>query len=456
MRNTSSIRKSETPIPWKWIAVVVVIFGILYVLRGLWNQTWEETGEWISIVWSGTFVITDAKWNKRDVRAWAKFFRWDSLLSVISGTAELWNNNGKIWLDKNTEISYSDSSSWWFILSQWRLWSEATSDMPIVLKHIQMVIWADDIVLLEQQRIFSIVYVLKGDVMITANTRETVLSAWKRIMVSQSSLVNPWINLDSLIGDIDDSIQQNAFFLARNGKTLLEEVRSSSASTQSGTTIGSITWSESTPQNVWVTWKFIMITSPIDGAVLSWSTVIVEGKTLSQSVKKIVINDQTVPVNETSKSFRSSPITINNPTIDIVYKAFDAWNNLLERWVLSLFSWQKQTGTDKLIPKTFPTSDKDFRITSPSENPYKTNLTAVTVSWTTPKDAVEYITVNNFRLKKFVPGSTTWYYFANEEYQTMKEGFNLYEIRFYGRDNSLLSTQLFTIIKESWLTVSWE
>ncbi len=199
-----------------------------------------------------------------------------------------------------------------------------------------------------------------------------------------------------------------------------------------------------------------MISSPADGSVISWSTVSVEGKILSQSVKKIVIDDQTVALNETSKSFRSSPIAVNSSTIDIVYKAFDAWNNLLERWVLSLYSWEKQTGTEKLIPKTFPTSDKDFRITSPTENPYKTNLTAVTVSGTAPKDAVEYITVNNFRLKKFVPGGTTWYYFANEEYQTMKEGFNLYEIRFYGRDNALLSTQLFTIIKESWKTLSWE
>lgn len=30
----------------------------------------------------------------------------------------------------------------------------------------------------------------------------------------------------------------------------------------------------------------------------------------------------------------------------------------------------------------------------------------------------------------------------------MKEGFNLYEIKFFGADGSLLSSQVFTIIKE--------
>lgn len=62
---------------------------------------------------------------------------------------------------------------------------------------------------------------------------------------------------------------------------------------------------------------------------------------------------------------------------------------------------------------------------------------------------VNYITVNNFRLKKFVANTTSWYYFANTSYETMKEGFNLYEIKFYSADDTLLSTQLFTIIKES-------
>jgi len=48
-----------------------------------------------------------------------------------------------------------------------------------------------------------------------------------------------------------------------------------------------------------------------------------------------------------------------------------------------------------------------------------------------------------------VPNSTAWYYYANTQNDTMKDGINLYNIKFYGADNTLLYTQLFTIVKES-------
>lgn len=127
---------------------------------------------------------------------------------------------------------------------------------------------------------------------------------------------------------------------------------------------------------------------------------------------------------------------------------------MVERGVISVFSKNKSS-TDKLIPTTFSTGDTKFRFTNPLENPYRTTDKAVTVSGIVPKDTVEYITVNGFRLKKFVPKSTTWYYYANTGYDTMKEGFNLYEIRFYGLGDTLITAQAFTIIKEG-STVSGE
>jgi hypothetical protein len=121
---------------------------------------------------------------------------------------------------------------------------------------------------------------------------------------------------------------------------------------------------------------------------------------------------------------------------------------MLERGVITLYTKNGATGSDKLVPTTFPTNDKNYRITSPSENPYRTTERAVTVSGVIPKDTVEYITVNGYKLKKFTPKSATWYYYANRDYETMAEGFNLYEIKFYSTNNTLLATQVFTIIKE--------
>jgi hypothetical protein len=136
-----------------------------------------------------------------------------------------------------------------------------------------------------------------------------------------------------------------------------------------------------------------------------------------------------------------------------VIKAFSKDNSLLERATLTVSS-NSTENKDKLVPTNFSTGDNNFRFTNPKENPYRTTEKSVTVSGIVPKNQVAYITVNGFRLKKFVPGSTSWYYYANITYATMREGFNLYEIRFYNSDNTLLSTQAFTIIKEGGITLS--
>ena len=57
--------------------------------------------------------------------------------------------------------------------------------------------------------------------------------------------------------------------------------------------------------------------------------------------------------------------------------------------------------------------------------------------------------VNDYRLQKFIAKSSSWYYFANMDTGTMQDGLNLYNIKFYSADGTLLYSQPFTIIKES-------
>ena len=101
-----------------------------------------------------------------------------------------------------------------------------------------------------------------------------------------------------------------------------------------------------------------------------------------------------------------------------------------------------------IVPENFPNL-KDFVITAPAKNPYATTESYVRVQGSIPAQTVQYITVNGFRLQKFKPGSTTWYYHANASIGTIKEGTNLYHIKFYDANNREIHTQIFTIIKDS-------
>lgn len=103
----------------------------------------------------------------------------------------------------------------------------------------------------------------------------------------------------------------------------------------------------------------------------------------------------------------------------------------------------------RLIPTTSPISSKDFRIISPASNPFVMADRSIKVQGTVPKDTVSYILVNDYRLQKYLPNATNWYYFANMDANTLQDGINLYTIEFFGANNELLYTQLFTIIKEN-------
>ena len=462
MRYPSKSRSSQrSPNSWAYIFGIIwaLILLVIFFIKSFSGENSSEVGKKsLTLTSSGKIVITDVNGEKRDAKNNDSLKQDDTLLSVISWNTHMNGEWLKAWADKWAEVSYKEEWSSGISLNilQWRGWIESKNDIIVKLKHIEILMPKDSIVLVEQQRIYSIAYVLKGTPTIRTNGwREIPLIAWRWIKISQSDLVNQWTDLLSLTDEIDDSIKQNPFFLSRNWTAILSAIKTES-STWALVNTGIISqWSGAIAVNLW--WKFISIISPSDGSVITWDTLKVEWKILSPSVIRVTINDKEAILNKDSQTFSAGPIVIDDDTLDIIYKAYDGGGNTLERWILSIYSQEKKQGTDRLVPTTFPISDKVFRIVSPSENPFKTTLNSVTVNWVIPKNTVEYIMVNNFRLKKYVPNSSSWYYYANISYGTMKEGFNLYEIKFYWTNDTLLSTQLFTIIKE-WgtQTLSWE
>ncbi len=457
---TSNYRtpKNQTSLPWKWIVIVIAISVVFFLSKSLWDSSIDEKWTFLNVTpWSGGQVsILSLGWKKRDIEKEGKLFTSDASLSITAWSATIWDDTITLFMDKWWELSYKSLS--WNIRSvsvlRWRSWIEPNSNFELSMKNLNAKIEAWDILLAEQQtQVYSILYVLKGDIELESSWRSYILTPGKRIMVSQSDLANPWTGLESLAGNIDDWIRQNPFFISHNGDSLLSDITKANASPeiQTGTVLsGSKLWGEIA--------KYIEIINPVDWSVISTDIINLEWKILSKDVKRISINGKDAVISPVNESFSLKWFPITSNTTDLIYRAYDAWGNVLERTLITIYNKSKTSGTEKLVPTIFPNGDKDFHITSPLENPYKTSESAVTVSGTVPKNSVDYITVNNFRLKKFVSNSTSWYYYANVGYETMKDGFNLYEIRFYWANDTLLSTQLFTIIKEpKWTsTVSWE
>lgn len=195
----------------------------------------------------------------------------------------------------------------------------------------------------------------------------------------------------------------------------------------------------------------ISITSPEDESTVDSSQVNIEGKLLNPDITKVTINDKEALIDKEQKSFIYKGFPLMDSSNNIVYKAYDSDGGIIAKGIFTVYTSQK-TGKEDTSKKpsvtTYPISDKDFRIISPTENPYKTTDDVVRIDGLVNKGVVKYITINDFRLSKFPQLGTTWYYFANKDYGTMNDGINLYTIKYYGENDNLLFTNLFTIVKE--------
>lgn len=454
MRTSSTQHRSNRPtkeIPWGiilWLTAVIIILVVAKLFR--WDEMEWWTGEYLSVEPIGSSIVYMAsnEWSKTRMQVWEKFYADGKSIFVenqddFSAKAE----NSYIFavLDKGSELSYlsQSASSGSVGLIKGRAWIEVKNvPMNIELKSFSINGVPGNVFFLEQNNVYSTVYALKWTMSLATKIGNYSLNPGEKIMLRASDLTE-WNDITKFIGEIDESILSSTIFKNQWGETLLKNIQTTPGNSWSG---GENSLAATGSEN---TTDYIRITEPTNGSVIKDSRLTVMWEILSKDVKRVTINNRDASVSPVNETFVLQDFEVSGDIIDIVYKAYNDQWSLLQSKVITVFGSKTSQTNQKLVPENFPLNNKDFQITSPSENPYKTTENLVKVQWTVPRNTVQYIVVNDYRLQKFIPNSSTWYYFANTDTDTMKEGINIYSIKFYNSDNKLLYTQLFTIVKES-------
>jgi hypothetical protein len=390
-------------------------------------------------------AMTESSKNRITGTGGQALYVWDRSIAVETGWAIATNNDADLDLDERTEMTYVSHTSTGdtLKLTKWRIWIKQTSNSTTTeTKNIVVTTDPGSIAIIEQNnQIYSSVYAIAWESRIRTSVWEYILKAGTRIMISASDLANPGIQLSSLVGDIDESISTNPLFVRNNGRDILNQLSKNISST--GTTATS-TGTMTIPS------QSISIIEPLEWSIATKSTIAIRWSIGSKDIIRITLNDIDSVVSPVNSTFTFSGFALSQEINNIVYKAYDATGKQVEKWVWTIYgSKQALQNVTRLIPNTSPISSKEFQIVSPGTNPYVMTDTAIKVQWTVPKDTVSYIMINDYKLQKYIPNSTNWYYFANIVSGTMQNGINLYTIKFYAADDKLLYTQLFTIIKES-------
>ena len=448
----SRSRSAAANIPWLWIAILTGIILLIIIASSFWGNASVDSNRAHLIITPQTsgstvFIAMTESSKNRITGTWGQpLYVGDKSITVETGWASATNSDLSLDLDERTELIYLSHTSTGdsIKLTKWRVWIKQLSNTTTTeAKNLSVTTDAGNVAMIEQNnQIYSSVYSIVWDTRIRTSVGEYVLKAGNRIMVSASDLANPGLQLASLVWGIDEGIMSNPLFIRNDGKQLLSNL--SVLISNTGSSLANVESTGSATQS-------ISILEPLDGSLATKTTIVVRGSINSPAIVRVTLNDQETVVSPVNHTFTFAEFPLTSEINNIVYKAYTADGTQVAKWVVTVLGSKQalDQSVTRLLTNASPISSKDFRIISPASNPYVMTDSAIKVQWTVTKDAVSYILVNGYRLQKYIPGSTTWYYYANMASSTLKEGINLYTIDFYGNKDDILYTQLFTIIKES-------
>ncbi|MFA6090866.1 MAG: hypothetical protein WC774_03765 [Candidatus Gracilibacteria bacterium] len=434
------------------IAVVVLIIIIKYI-SSPGTSTQNNTGSFITVTpkqeQSEIYIYMSGDSKKR-IDGTTKMYATDSKLTIVSGEAEIAfeNSASKLFVDKGGELKYEgliDGKQTVSLENADILVDSSDIAMNVKMKNFSVTPNVNSIIILSQNTIASNIYILKGSATVEDYSKKSIAATpgvGQQLTIMKNDLSSTTLQFASKIEPLSDYIKTTDLFIKHNGEALLSSLNTENGSgttTTSGTLLAKSTKAGLT------------ITYPEDESTVDSHTVDIEGSLLNTSAIKVTINDKEALINKETKSFMYKGFPLVNGGNNIVYKAYDGDGNILAKGILTVYTSQK-AGAENIQQKatvtTYPISDKDFRIIAPTENPYKTTDNVVRIEGRVNKGVVKYVTINDFKLSKFPQLGTSWYYFANKDFGTMNDGINLYTIKYYGTNDELLFTNLFTIVKE--------
>jgi Glucodextranase, domain B len=455
MRNVSrNTRSSQDSFPK---SALIISFLLLAFLgwRFFFHQEVEVSASEYLIVDSGTGSTVS-------------LFMTNISKKTISTEEKLYTNDSKIQVQEWEAIFHTDDkgitgylSTRWELAYKGKLENQETIELitgtawfdsqegksMIEMKNIVVSLSAETTVIAIQNDRGSTIYVLQWTTEVSVWTTKTTVSSGRKLTILNSEVKAPDLNLSDKVETIDATIRSDEFFQRHGGEELLKNITLIPTSTWSGTIISSSGGTSSA--GTIIRWEAIKITTPEDESTVSKTTFDIAGTIGNSSIVKVTINNKDASVSPVDGTFIYKDFRVEENINDITYKAYDINGTLLEKWNITVYSSNKtQTPDQKPTVTSYPINDAQFRIVAPTENPYKTTDDIVRIQGGLPANVVKFITVNDFRLTKFVPYSTEWYYFANKDYSTMNEGINLYTIRYYDSSDKLISERLFTIVKE--------
>ena len=366
------------------------------------------------------------KWEKIVVRSWV----------ASMDIPEVW----QLELNKTWEMKFEEDG--WISLYSSDLWANLDTAQKINMRYGSIFAKENSVLSVTQNEAGSTVYMMSWVADISnLSGRSVVLGKWQKITISRSDAADEDIDLSTLRNDLDDYFKSSEWYIRNNGDFHLNTDEDTGTGTTDEETS---TWSVRSSQKI----KGLSITSPADESTSNFDKIAVSGSYTDENIRTITVNGVNAEINEEEKTFEIKEFLLEWKENDLVYKSFDGGNKLIDKSVQTVYYAAANTPARTFEVQNFSLDASKFTFIKPTQNPYTTTESLVTIQWYVPPWIVSRITVNGFRLSSLTPYGSYWRYHANAEFGNLKEGLNVYKVVYFGREWEVLHTNAFTIVKE--------
>lgn len=439
----SVLKDYTVPLVWFWIILLIIYFSFF-------SSSQEDTstqGTWFPIMLSSVsdeaYIESAGEVRKKVEWSDMKLLSWEKI-SVKEGSVKL--SDPTIWdfhINRLWEFKYLEDKT--FILYSSDVWIGSKVPLEIDVIFGVVNISANSYVNLIKNEVATTIYVLNGSAEVKNKPgKSTVVGSGQKITILVDEAQKDDIDLALKKEDIDTTFKMSDWYIKNNGDSYLNSLSSSGTMSATGGLISS--WSLSASGAVQSLQRLISVDNLVDEQTFSEPTIVINGTYSSSEIANIKLNSQDAILDRDEKRFSIKDFPLTSSSNELVFKVYNASNELLWKYPYTVYlKWWKES--NQLDVKNFSLDSKDFKFISPKTNPFTTSEDVVMIEGIVPAKTVSYIIVNDFRLWKFPKNGTYWKYFANVKSDNLKEGLNVYEVKYYDANDKVLHTNAFTIIK---------
>lgn len=436
-----SIRDYIVPIIGALLIFILIFSFFSWDSSSAPNDT--ENKIWLSLLlaWNNSSATIVYPWDyKADVEESTSLYKWEKIIvkewSVSIDYPSIANFNvNKLW-----ELKYLENGN--FSFYSWELWIDSIWSVDVDMKYAKINVWENSHLSISQNEMESTVYLVSGFAEVSNLVwQSTVLAPNQKLTISRIQASSDDLNLSIAKEELDEFFLMWDWFIKNNGNFFLSNKEKDNEEEEDKEK----SISNNNSNKKW----FISFDVLDDESNVSSSSTKITWKILNSEVTKIVLNWEEAKINSEAKVFTFENIDTSSAENDLVFRVYDDANDILEKFVYTVFYDQAVVSNNNnwwFNVKTYDVDGTKFTFTAPTtKNTYTTYETFVTIRWKVLTDWIDKVTVNDYKLNSF--NGSTWRYHADSKFNNLNEWTNIYQIKYF-TGGKLAYTNNFTIIKK--------